>query len=150
DALEPLYGAIDSVETAEIRSSSLDENGNYYGAYLTGDLDLAKAPRATIVKKFTLETLGTNDRQASPIEMSIFPNPTRGGIEIAIHLAQPSSFQVFVRDIHGRLLHHYSPVPPSGAKITQRYSLPRSLSSGIYLIEVKTKNNSLMKRILLE
>jgi hypothetical protein len=81
--------------------------------------------------------------------MTIFPNPNNGEFKIALKLAQTSRYQISIRDIHGRLIHQFSP-QQSNVDSNTMYSLPSNLSRGIYLVELRTEENSIVEKIVLE
>ncbi len=147
--LEPMFIAIDSLETADIFSSSLDGDGNIYGAYMTGTLSLGKGARSAIVKKFSMEPLGLKEHRDVAEIMTIYPNPTSGDFELAFKQPQPGSFQISIRDIQGRLVHRFTPQSAS-PPIPLRYSFPNGMSRGIHLIELQTADTRRSQPIILE
>jgi hypothetical protein len=148
--LDLLFAAVDSVETAEIISSSLDADGNYYGVYMTGDLSLGQGAREGLVKKFALEPLSTGDSDLTENALKIYPNPTDGQFTIDLNLSQVEYFQVFLRDLNGRIVHQFPVYAHASTSSRANYQIPRDFPTGLYFIELQSQNLRLVRKLVLD
>ena len=148
--LDLLFAAVDSVETADIISSSLDANGNFYGVYMTGDLSLGQGTREGFVKKFTLEPLSTVDAPLSKKALKVYPNPSNGQFQIDLNLSQTAIFQVFLRDLTGRIVYQFPSHVHASERSKALYQIPRDFPTGVYLMELQSKDLRLIRKIVLD
>jgi hypothetical protein len=73
---------------------------------------------------------------------SIIPNPSQSHASLRISLLQPSSLEVQVTDLAGKLLWKHTGRFDAG---TNSIALPATLSSGVYMIGVKSESDRLMQ-----
>lgn len=87
-------------------------------------------------------TLGFNERAASALLFSVWPNPSAGRFTVQLNAA-PGEVQLRVRDLSGRLLREDNYNSPSVALDLS------ALDSGIYLLELQQGSNKAVKKIIL-
>ena len=122
-------------QTAMFRFTIIDGGGN--NIYID-DINIVDAP------------IGIVDAQSFATSLEVYPNPGSGNANIAYTLSSASDIELTVRDIAGRVLGSYKTgYIPAGEYTTQLNSLTGvDLRSGIYMISIRSGNNSITTRWL--
>jgi hypothetical protein len=121
-----------------------------YVATVTGNYSVlaANGPCSATSASQLITVLGLTDISESLTTM-IFPNPTTGEVTIAYALTQGEEMEITLTDITGRTVSTLY----TGTKTSGNYSLVADLSSftaGIYMVNFKTPQGTLVKRIIKE
>ena len=90
------------------------------------------------------ETTATDDPIAAAEIVNIFPNPSKGIVHVDITKMGESQAQLFVWDAHGKLVQQM--LAHSNNRTTLNLS---SLAKGTYFIQIKGKEQSVAKKIIL-
>jgi hypothetical protein len=87
------------------------------------------------------------DEQVSNIEMTIFPNPTNGELNITIDLLNTQDFTISVINTLGQTVKEVKQTQSNGGTVKIDLS---SNSAGVYFVTLKSKTLSKTKRIILQ
>lgn len=101
------------------------------------------------VQEFTIAVTGSEsmDDLTAKTVIAIYPNPTRGEFNIAIDNKTAKNYTVEVINIQGKMV--YS----SSLKGSNSYNEKMNISSygkGVYFVRIKTENNVIVKRIIVQ
>jgi Pregnancy-associated plasma protein-A/Secretion system C-terminal sorting domain len=108
--------------------------------FTAGQASRMQAWYNTIQSQFQTNVLANNDFNA--ISFSIYPNPSQGILNIKVD-GLLSDFSVDVYDYLGR------PVPFTQNSLSNTIEL-NVVSKGVYFVSVKTENNQVTKKIMIE
>ena len=112
-----------------------NQNGNYYISLLGKDF----------TGKIQTSTLGITE--LSENGLSVYPNPvTSGLVQIKMMLKKAQEVNVFVLDIHGKLVHSKAVDVNGGLSINQ-LKLP-GIPNGIYYIKVQAENMNAIRKLI--
>jgi hypothetical protein len=107
------------------------------------DSNGCKSSRQVIVEE---EPNGLGEESSSVIQLDVFPNPAENQLEISISLSQPTGFVVEIFDVSGkRLLFTRHPIFEKRVRQTTDIS---GLSSGIYVLSIRTAENTISRRFV--
>lgn len=87
------------------------------------------------------------DESLSNIEMSLFPNPTNGELNITIDLLNTQDFTISIINTLGQTIKEIKQIQSNGGIIKVDLS---SNSAGVYFVTLKSKTSSKTKRIILQ
>ena len=87
----------------------------------------------------------------APLEVSMFPNPNGGAFNVrgAVGSKTDEGVTIEVTDMMGTRVYTRTFIAPGGT-INEQLLLGSSLENGIYLLNVKTKNESKVLRFVVE
>ncbi len=81
-------------------------------------------------------------------DLSIFPNPTKGELKVRFNLNQTGSIRLNVLDILGNVVYSGDVEGENGIYVK---SLDlRDQPRGLYFVQIKQKNNSMTRKIIIE
>lgn len=83
---------------------------------------------------------GIAEKQAGAA--SVYPNPSRGEINIAVVTNQPGTMNLMVTDIRGREVYHFDGLAPAGI-FKKKISL-RNQPDGVYLVTLKSAGRRIL------
>lgn len=114
-------------------------NVSLVSSYLWGNDTLSKVNYITVDHPLSVDShLNTEN------SIKIFPNPTNNYVEIQIH-ENISDFSLKMIDLYGKLIYFKDNVINNGDSF--RINID-NYSKGLYLIEIKSKNNKWKKKIV--
>ena len=91
------------------------------------------------------------DNTAISVKITIFPNPSNGQLNINLKNAQDTKYNVEVFDVYGKLIYKEEVINITGSEFNTEINLTSlNLSNGLYILNVKTDNQILSKRIMIE
>ncbi|WP_299337400.1 T9SS type A sorting domain-containing protein [uncultured Psychroserpens sp.] len=132
-----------TIEDAKI---ALTDPANYYGSNpnppgldATYDAAVAAIPAA-----LTITTLSTNELGLNA-SVTLFPNPSNGLITIKSEGVALESMQV--ADINGRIV---STIDLEGATQDKEINLTNALTSGLYLVTIRSNDASITKKLIIQ
>ncbi len=111
--------------------------------YIIGDFSLINSYKVPYFASLNLQdTPSTKEYFESVIK--VYPNPANDIINVDIADAQYNNFKVNVVDVNGKIIENIeSKVQPEGFKIDIS-----KLNSGMYFLQLESKNAKIMKRII--
>ena len=97
--------------------------------------------RAIVKINNTVATVGINE-ELSPVDFSIYPNPSTGQLNLHFQQGHPEKFALRIVDLQGRKVYFkiYPPDNQLNAALDLSY-----LSNGVYLIQI-IKNGEVFSR----
>ena len=78
--------------------------------------------------------------------LSIYPNPTNGIFNVSTKFASTEQLQVSVINILGQVIYETNPITANSKLFTLDL---RNEAKGIYFVQLKTKNGSVVKKLVL-
>ena len=99
---------------------------------------------ASLVRKVTNNWVGLTDVNTKNGRLKIYPNPSKGQIEVYMKGAEPTA-TVMVMDAGGRVVHNCS-VP---CNVTSTITLPNK-AKGAYVLQVRVDGASMSETIIIE
>ena len=85
----------------------------------------------------------------SAIDISIYPNPTNGVVNLNFFLNSNESIDISLYDLNGRLIYALAPEKLSSGYHNRTLQLSGfNIHSGIYLIKFRTSTNSVTKKLI--
>ncbi len=109
---------------------------------------MASCARRTSLNTSTVCTIPNSiDENNSNVEMSLFPNPTNGELNITIDLLNAQDFTISVINTLGQTVKEVKQTQSNGGTIKIDLS---SNSAGVYFVTLKSKTISKTKRIILQ
>lgn len=87
------------------------------------------------------------DEQVSNIEMTIFPNPTNGELNVTVDLLNAQDFTISVINTLGQTVKEVKQTQSNGGTVKIDLS---SNSAGVYFVSLKSKTLSKTKRIIIQ
>jgi hypothetical protein len=146
--LDPVYAHIDSSARGKIQAMTVDPAGNPYGAYVTGDLSLGSGYRGSLVRKFSISTLGI-DALLVHGTFSLFPNPAVDQLNVKLDLLRPGFFDFSLFDLQGRKVVSFGRSSLQTGMNTVPLSIPAQLGSGTYLLGVVSDEGIAFRKLMI-
>ncbi|QJW90022.1 T9SS type A sorting domain-containing protein [Spirosoma taeanense] len=115
--------------------------------FTKGQVDRMRAVLTLSPRRARLIRSVTRLPETETLTLTLYPNPTRSGSTVDVQLKGFQSFTVDLIDISGRLIHtrNYTDSPSTSV------SLPvSSLTAGLYIVRVKTTNETVSQRLLVQ
>jgi hypothetical protein len=91
---------------------------------------------------------GTNDLAGNISQLSVYPNPTSGMVNVAFELAESAPVRIQVLDLLGRLQTEYD--LPANAGANQQPMDVSILAAGIYLLEIQSNGGRVTRKLVVE
>lgn len=98
------------------------------------------------IVKLAPEVLEIAD-EISDTGFSIFPNPSQGNFNLQISNFNAQSAEIIISDLLGKVVLKKN-LEPTANKFTEQINLP--VGKGMYLLQIKTGNQSITRKILVE
>jgi len=103
-----------------------------------------------VYQQFTVaaSTIGVKDYIFTSVNsLNVYPNPSDGKITINVDLNKRQNGSVEITDVLGRMVYEYKFSEQIAASIEANLS---SQAKGIYFVKLKTENDILTKRIVVQ
>lgn len=128
-----------------------DNAGGAYAGQISGIGQLDNTYLNHIMEQFLLEdlVLGTNpEGKVSSAKVTLYPNPAKNYVNLAIELNSPSNISVSVYDVTGKSVDQFEQV--SDAKSCNFELNTSNYSRGIYIVTVKTNQGQFSKKLIVK
>lgn len=90
---------------------------------------------------------GVQENNISNVEMTIFPNPTNGELNITLDLLNTQDFTISIVNTLGQVVKEIKQVQSNGGTVKVDLS---NQSAGVYFVTYKSKTSSKTKRVILQ
>ncbi len=123
--------------------SNIDIQGIAGNAYLAFKYDTTNGEDATrwTVDSFTITAKATAGLSATSLQAQIYPNPNYNGV-LFVELSNVKNYDYALYDLNGRLILNKQNANTRNIKLPQ-------LEAGIYLFEIKSKQQRVIKKLIL-
>jgi hypothetical protein len=102
--------------------------------------------RKTLNTSYVCSSVGINET-VSNLEISLFPNPSNGELNVTVDLLNSDDFTILVVNTLGQTIKEVSQLHSNGGTVKLDLSLN---ANGVYFVTVKTKTSSKTKRFILQ
>jgi hypothetical protein len=102
--------------------------------------------RKTLNTSYVCSSVGINET-VSNLEISLFPNPSNGELNVTVDLLNSEDFTISVINTLGQVVKEVNQLHSNGGTVKLDLSLN---SNGVYYVTVKTKSGSKTKRFILQ
>jgi hypothetical protein len=101
-----------------------------------------------VLPAYAIPTATDEVIQQSVNSLTVFPNPARDQINIEVELSRPSTLQIYITDMSGRLLHaeHANGMQQAGKHVF-KYQLAEHITGAFFII-VRTNEGALVKKVI--
>ncbi|HEX8657062.1 MAG TPA: T9SS type A sorting domain-containing protein [Hymenobacter sp.] len=114
------------------------------GTYSVRFNDMTGAYVFTLVTATSLKA-----RSEAALKLALAPNPARGSVKVAYDLPQAATATVTVQNLLGQTVRQLAPVRQGAGSQSQNLAL-EGLSSGIYLVQLRTADYAQTSRLVVE
>jgi hypothetical protein len=119
-------------------------DGNYSCTVYNNDFPLCNTSSAG----FAFSTVGIDNSVQQIGNLSIYPNPSNGTFTLSFDAIDSEMYNLSITDMIGNSISNTTEYATNG-KINKVYQL-NHLSSGLYLLNIQSNNNSIQKRIVIK
>ena len=86
------------------------------------------------------------EQQAIQFDLSVFPNPSEGRVVVKTHASRPTTAQLIVLDMTGKIVHTSQENLNGGLNLIR---LEPSLSAGVYTVEIRSGESAQSTRLVI-
>lgn len=121
----------------------------FYGAFNAANSDNAKTGDSIFTSTLTVNENMTavQDLDDVNFSFSMFPNPAADNLNVKFNLPESSFVEINLLDINGNGIMVLFAGKETGGEINKRFNIS-SLSNGVYLLNIKTKKESFVRKII--
>jgi uncharacterized delta-60 repeat protein len=75
-------------------------------------------------------------------ELGLYPNPVQSSFELNYELKEPQNISIYLIDAQGRAVHSFQENKKENGAQTHKLSLPASITSGIYIVSIRSGSST--------
>lgn len=91
-----------------------------------------------------------NPQSISSLRLQVFPNPNEGDFEIRYHLKESTDVYISISDINGKTLKTDTLLNNNAGDYNKKYHFNVEYLNGIYFVNIKTKYESAVQKIIID
>ena len=113
--------------------------------------DLEKFDNGFPIYLDNIQVEGSFNTATDPLSLTsleVFPNPSSGSFTVQMEMEKPGEIWFRMLDLHGKNV--YSTQRTSQSSIMNEHFRFESLASGVYFLEIRTRDNQWVKKLVIE
>ncbi|MCB0856137.1 MAG: hypothetical protein KDD63_28150, partial [Bacteroidetes bacterium] len=100
--LNIIYTHVDSTVEAAPVGITLDQTGNIYSAWAQGNQGSQQAMHTALIRKYSIGTVGLEEKWAQNLHLRVFPNPASEFIHVELEVPDAGQYQFSLYDLGGK------------------------------------------------
>ena len=147
--LNIIYTHVDSTVEAAPVGITLDQTGNIYSAWAQGNQGSQQAMHTALIRKYSIGTVGLEEKWAQNLHLRVFPNPASEFIHVELEVPDAGQYQFSLYDLGGKRIRTMDNIWLMAQKQEVTLVLPRGLTSGMYLLRIEAEGFRASRKVVI-